>query len=132
MCWRVPAPCHVQAELPASPLPPPHLQVYAGHWSGIQVAVKVLITRDSFEAEVEGEGLQLPESVQVRRCPALQCHARCLDAGCNGPASEEIGLPAPITCRLDAVNHFWASLLFGLSTATPGRGAAGWHAASIP
>lgn len=78
------------AELPLSPLPPPHLQVYAGHWSGIQVAVKVLITRESFEAEVEGEGLQLPESVQVRRCPALPCHARCLDGGCDG---------SPLTCE---------------------------------
>ncbi|KAI7842172.1 hypothetical protein COHA_004194 [Chlorella ohadii] len=39
-------------------------RVYSGHWSGIQVAVKVLITKESFEDELEGEGLQLPESVQ--------------------------------------------------------------------
>lgn len=74
------------AELPLSPLPPPHLQVYAGHWSGIQVAVKVLITRESFEAEVEGEGLQLPESVQVRQC----LHCRAMHAAWTGTA---MGLP---------------------------------------
>lgn len=53
--------CTAAANHPAS-----LLQVYSGHWSGIQVAVKVLITKESFEDELEGEGLQLPESVQVR------------------------------------------------------------------
>lgn len=61
-------------------------QVYGGTWSGIPVAVKVLITRETFEDAVEGEGegggLQLPATVQRELQDEAMVLSRLRHPGC--------------------------------------------------
>lgn len=100
-------------------------QVYTGLWSGIQVAVKVLITRESFEDGLEGEGLQLPESVQVRqhecsiKLVVAPCKRNQLVCGCDrrpkkvayhsGIATARMHQHAP--ADMAPSNHVWRPML---------------------